>query len=505
MAEDKKLILPFDDYASIGGDEELEKIKQDFEDEVKKTLEDGLKVADEINGDEHVKAFPVEPKNEKLILKEPETNLNESLSSYDYEAFKSDIYKAISDVCFLYREDGLNQSDIEKALEWFELHFYDNDEVDEDLDEALPGDLGNAYRKARATVGNGYSNTNGYMGIANKQGVSNFRRTPIDFYNSEYTEITPEQALELKKQGRAEDVRVIFDGQLVTFDKDGKQRTGKYAANFRRYNSDPGTAAKYMKKNGDILDSTRKLTFAEVVDRADKIYLANEVNVDPQLRADRQANPESGQYTGDTPRYDLIGNNTNRAGHLNRSLLKNYAGWDTTKDALNRLHQAQKNYEDAILRGVNDEELGFYKNKLKDAEAWYRAKRGVERSNKAARRYLSSELNFKEVYERFNQLKDNVDTSRKQVARAKQTYDDLKANGSPDIARYKNRLASYYEDLRNIMRQIAEYEVKIEDEENMSGEKLQSAADELTRLESELNNLQDQLKDFIAVGRKQKG
>ena len=504
MAEDKKLILPFDDYASIGGDEELEKIKQDFEDEVKKTLEDGLKVADEINGDEHVKAFPVEPKNEKLILKEPETNLNESLSNYDYEAFKSDIYKAISDVCFLYSEDGLNQSDIERALEWFELHFFD-DEFNEDLDEALPGDLGKVYRKARTPVGNGgYKSTNGYMDIANKQGVPNFRRTPIDFYNSEYTEITPEQALELKKQGRAEDIRVIFDDQLVTFDKDGKQRTGKYAANFRRYYSGPETAAKYTKKNGDILDSTRKLTFAEVVDRADKIYLANEVNVDPQLRADRELNPESSQYTGDPSRYDLIGNITNRAGHLNRALLKDYSSWGSTKDALGRLHKAQKDYEDAILRGVNGEELELYKKRLKDAEAWYRARRGQDRSKQATQRYLSSELNFKEVYDRFKRLKDDVDTSRMRVAKAKQTYDDLKANGSPDITRYKNRLSGYYDELRHIMQLIAEYEVKLEDEENMSGEKLQSAANDLTNLENELNNLQSQLKDFIAIGRKQK-
>ena len=121
MAEDKKLVLPFDDYASIG-DEGLEKIKEDHEEEVKKTLEDGLKVADEINGDEHTEAFPVEPKmptNEKLILNEPEDNLNEDLSFNIYDRFKGDLYDAMAEVCADYMDLGISEADIEKDIEWF--------------------------------------------------------------------------------------------------------------------------------------------------------------------------------------------------------------------------------------------------------------------------------------------------------------------------------------------------------------------------------------------------
>lgn len=339
MADDKKLILPFDDYMSIG-DEGLEEIKKDQDEETKKVLENGLKVADEINGDEHVKAFPVEPKmpkNEKLILKEPEETLNENLTMSDRDNFTRDLYNAIAEVCFTYNYLDLTREDIEQALEWFELHFFDQfdeddfyeeslgedldalrrkygkghiKESEEDLEEALPKDLSGAYKRAQTKVGN----NNGYTGLGygnigrtarpgyNPYGTS--RRVNVDFQNSDYTEITPEEALALKKAGRAEEIRVIFDGQLVTFDEEGKQRTGKYAAERNWRTSSPD---KYTKKSGDVLDSSRKLTFAEVVDRADKIYLANEKGIDQTQRLARAENPESPYTTVSWGDSNLIG------------------------------------------------------------------------------------------------------------------------------------------------------------------------------------------------------
>ena len=66
-----------------------------------------------------------------------EESLKEDLSFDAYDDFNHELFNAISDVCFEYRDKNLSRKDIEAALEWFENHFFDTvgDDEFEDFKE----------------------------------------------------------------------------------------------------------------------------------------------------------------------------------------------------------------------------------------------------------------------------------------------------------------------------------------------------------------------------------
>ena len=156
---------------------------------------------------------------------------------------------------------------------------------DLELNEDLPKDLAKAFRSYFATPREGgkYSSGN-YGGIG--------RRPNVDFKNSTYTEITPEQALQLYKDGQSRNVLCLFNGQLANTyletSPDGNKRTYDFKA---EYNG--GDKAPFTKANGKVGNNTMWLSPKEFYNNADKIYVADEVEVDPNLRAERAKNPES--------------------------------------------------------------------------------------------------------------------------------------------------------------------------------------------------------------------
>lgn len=67
-------------------------------------------------------------------------SLKEELNDVDYDDFKSAIYNALSNVIFKYSNkyrDNVSKDQIESALEWFELHFMDDDNLDGTFEECL--------------------------------------------------------------------------------------------------------------------------------------------------------------------------------------------------------------------------------------------------------------------------------------------------------------------------------------------------------------------------------
>lgn len=54
--------------------------------------------------------------------------INESLKENDYYRFQSDVYNALSDVMFKWRDRGIDESDMSKALTWFDIHFWEDEE-----------------------------------------------------------------------------------------------------------------------------------------------------------------------------------------------------------------------------------------------------------------------------------------------------------------------------------------------------------------------------------------
>lgn len=153
-----------------------------------------------------------------------------------------------------------------------------------ELNEDLPKDLAKAFKNSFDQPRDANQREAGYS--ANYKNIK--RRPNIDFKNSTYTEISPEEALQLYKSGNSRNVLAIIKGSLAntyfTTDENGvKRRTYDYKA----------SVGGLEKKNGKRVENSMQLSPEEFYNNADKIYLANEVEVDPALRAERAKNPES--------------------------------------------------------------------------------------------------------------------------------------------------------------------------------------------------------------------
>lgn len=91
------------------------------------------------------------------LLLAKKQSMNEDLSFDDYSDFNSDMYNAITDVCYKYDSHNLSRKDIEAALEWFIEHFFeqvgddefedfkeieiDDEVVEESLSESIEEDV----------------------------------------------------------------------------------------------------------------------------------------------------------------------------------------------------------------------------------------------------------------------------------------------------------------------------------------------------------------------------
>ena len=152
------------------------------------------------------------------------------------------------------------------------------------LDEDLPKDLAKAFR-------NSFERPRDADSSKHARGYGNIETKPdIDFKNSTYTEITPDEAIQLYKSGDSRNVLAIIDGQLAnTYLKIEPDGTKKRAYDFKAV----GSGEAFKKENGKIGNNSMWLSPKEFYNNASKIYVANEVEVDPNLRARRAENPES--------------------------------------------------------------------------------------------------------------------------------------------------------------------------------------------------------------------
>lgn len=113
-----------------------------------KYLDSGLTRQDIENAVEYAKSFIFDDEEDildesvKYDLYNPDTwELNEALGKDD---LRSDIYNALADVMFKYRNNkNITQTDVEQAIEWFIIHFYDFE--DEGLDESVDLDEGEDF------------------------------------------------------------------------------------------------------------------------------------------------------------------------------------------------------------------------------------------------------------------------------------------------------------------------------------------------------------------------
>lgn len=159
----------------------------------------------------------------------------------------------------------------------------------EDLDEALPKPLAKAYKGA--WEGRRDHNAGELGPEGNYKGLGRNRGTVMtDFANSDYQEITPEEAYNLFKAEQSRNVHVVIDGKLANVYIATDPVTGKKKTTY-----DFKCRGNFVKDNGKEVENSAWLTPKELYARADKIYLVNETPMDQALLAKRAENPESGK------------------------------------------------------------------------------------------------------------------------------------------------------------------------------------------------------------------
>lgn len=146
----------------------------------------------------------------------------------------------------------------------------------EELNEKLPPDLAKAYRNAPVEsdkigftgVGAKYKDYGKYVELKRKSDDSIRRNVKTDYANSEYKEITSEEALQAKKDGNIGKLRILIDGNLVQYRNDGYPLVGPELG----YRDERA----YKKKNGEEVRDTKRIPFNYLITIADKIYLTDE-------------------------------------------------------------------------------------------------------------------------------------------------------------------------------------------------------------------------------------
>lgn len=125
------------DPVFVGANEEHDENKKKYEDamgENKDAAEDTIPEEGETGKEVKSAALKAMHLSEELF---------EDLSFDAYDDFNHEVYNAIADVCYKFSDRGLSKKDIEAALEWFEIHFEDDDfefetkEEEEIVEESL--------------------------------------------------------------------------------------------------------------------------------------------------------------------------------------------------------------------------------------------------------------------------------------------------------------------------------------------------------------------------------
>lgn len=350
---------------------------------------------------------------------------------------------------------------------------------EDSLQERIPKDLAKAYNDARV----------------HSYATRNYDSTgKVDFENSEYTEITPEQALAMKKEGTLSTVKALVNGELVTFYNDGTQD------NYIQYLPHN---KKYTTRTGRDEYNSKYVPLKHILNVADKIYVADEKTVDPEKMKARLGLDADGRYAGD--QYDPSGHYSSQR-DANLELGKHRRdGWGTYSDFDKKYHQRAKDkLADLEARweagDISRNEYEKYKASYQDEIDKYEGRRlkdlQYNRDRRADARNYASNIEATSAVRTFKQLKKDMKSTQSNIDRAAAKVADLKANAS-NSSEYdyaKKELSKLKSQLWDIQHRIDYYEKRLADAENGTEvakyeAEMQDYLNQLSNAQSELDRL----------------
>lgn len=317
------------------------------------------------------------------------------------------------------------------------------------LDEApIPSDLSKAYR-GRSSY------------------KDEINRNNIDLQNADYTEITPEEAVQIIRKGDPSTLRLIIEGDLVLIDGKYGSQDDRYRIKYTDYDH------WYYTKSGNAVKDTARFPVSHLVSIADKIYKTNEdqVHKDPALMSQRQENHHSNYDNA-----DLFNKSSEKRG-------KNPVdGWE--------INSARRSYDRALRKyaksiddynaAENDSDKTRLKAAMEDNEYWFNKYR-TEYKNVLDRlkdynarvRYYDAEADITQNVRKFKKLKPELARANKIAQRYQDSLDDFDANGDPEILRIKDSITWQKDRLAKAIQKLTDLEYELEGAEYKSAENRQ--------------------------------
>lgn len=325
-------------------------------------------------------------------------------------------------------------------------------EAVEVLTEKIPKDLAKAYTASGNTQ---WAHKDG--DFINK----------VDYENSEYTEITPEQALELKKEGNLSKLRAVVDGQLVTYYNDGTSND---------YIQYLNTKNKYTTRTGRDEYNTKYIPLKHILNIADKLYTADEVTVDAQKMKDR-LHLDDGNYRPDEI-YGLPNNISSERGaqlelgkKRSNNSISDFGTWEANllERTKNRLAEIENLWnEGSVTRQDYEKRKNLYLKDIADLESKKAKSEQDKRNKRASARNFASNVDATSALRTFKRLKAEMKSAESCVNRYQNKIDELKNNGanSPEFSYVKTQVSKLRFELADIKRKLAYYEEQLAKAEN---------------------------------------
>ena len=327
---------------------------------------------------------------------------------------------------------------------------YIDESIENKLDEKIPSDLAKSYKNTVNSKTGKLLYPNNY-GIRGREYMQN--PDAINFENSDYKELTKEEAERVVKYGSYDDrsrLRFIVDGALVQFDKDGYQKYNNFSVSFKHI---------YTSKSGNKTLDTRKMPISHIVDIADKIYWTDE-----EEHKYVQGGPQVGEGEGDTGDH-----NDSTASYIpypDADENGKYEKYNKTQeqDRIKRLNKLEKDYNNGNISKDKYERLKY---NLEDDIKFYKDQGRKYRKIKMD----TQKANLRALGSRYDEkAKRRYEDSKKDLTKNFQTYKELKAK---------------WNDLKI---DISQVERKAEDKKDFKDEKIK-----IEKLKNDINNMQQQL------------
>ena len=351
------------------------------------------------------------------------------------------------------------------------------------LEERIPKDLAKAYRTADF---NYISSPNRFniKHLTNPADIedSNYGGMYIDYEAANYVEVTPAEALQLRKEGKAGQLRLVMkNGELVTFDSYGKPDKNNW--------TNLSWRDAYTRSSGKEIVDTRYIPVPHLLKVAKKIYLTDETShpID-QDKLNRRLDPT----------YRHIG----KEGHM-----KTRDDYEWGKSHLKYVDKSiaaikdlKQRYADGdISRNDYERQLKSLQHSVDSDFAYAHKYMGAYRDKKAGDRYTHSKDHIQKRIQDFKRLKQEAEDVKYRVSRMEKQIADTKEKGG-DASNYsweRSRIDKIKSEIERLQRELQYYTGRISDT------RVQADLDELEKnYEKQSNYLADINKQLDVIMRR---